>query len=541
MSHHAPKRSALLKTIAPSVMAATTLGVLSLGGISGCDTLAQISFSDREFGELQIIGLTPEAGSCQGSTGDAVMRFVMIDTDSAAISNETVIGGSTVAPVRGDLAINTPTYFSFPDVECASADDCPAGFACDVADDGTNRCQDSSGGASIGGDASFRSTLTSNQVFAVLVENTASISGRLPAPIANLEPDYKGGGDDGSEPDGLADGLNGVVRYKGEDTSRATDPGNIAKTAVTSMAEAWRTTATLGRTNNQTDTSFGLWTFGGSSTDLISYVPGGMSGNFWVKDPNQVNTAVQNLVDDAPDTNAVASVYESMLAVMQDDDKLGSIDGADKFLVVLVDGPDDLRLDSLSAQNVIDVATQERVRIFIVHFERGVETALPSGVPLLPDLPDYVNAQSECASNDDCKNFEECRAVTGYANRDGSMVQVPAGKTTGTYCALRRDENGRIGPVDEYAQIACETGGGYMYFPDVESLGDKISFLPYAMDGLWEVPITLDAYNRGELTTGEPYNIQTEFQVTIDGLQRSKNLSQDGLYYDDRRVLFAGE
>jgi hypothetical protein len=181
------------------------------------------------------------------------------------------------------------------------------------------------------------------------------------------------------------------------------------------------------------------------------------------------------------------------------------------------------------------------VRIFIVHFERQVETALPSGVPLLPDLPDYVNGQSECTSDDECKNFEECRSVTAYANRDGSMVQVPAGKTTGSFCALRRDDNGRIGPVDEYAQIACETGGSYMYFPDVESLGEKINFLPYAMDGLWEVPLTLDAYNRGELPAGEPFNIQAEFQVTIDGLQRSKNLSQDGLYYDDRRVLFAGE
>jgi len=540
MSHHASKRSALLKAIAPSVMAAATLGALSLGGMSGCDTLAQISFSDRQLEDVQVIGLTPEAGSCQGATGGSVLRFVMLDGDNVAISNESVIGGREVSPTRNDMTIDTPTYFSFPDIECASEDDCPSGFACDLAEDGTNRCQDTSGGAAIGGDASFRSTLTTNQVFAVLVENTASISGRLPAPIANLEPDYKGGGDDGSEPDGLADGLNGVVRYKGEDTTRAADPSNIRKTAVKAMAEAWRATATAGITNNQTTTSYGLWTFGGSSTDLISYVPGGMGGNFWVSDPAQVETAGQNL-DDAPDTNAVASTYESMLAVIQDDDKLASFENADKFLIVVVDGPDDLRLDSLSAQNVIDAAVDERVRIFIVHFDKAVETSLPSGVPLLPDLPDYVSSQNGCSSDDECKNFEECREVTAYANRDGSMVQVPAGKTDGTFCAIARDENGRIGPVDEYAQIACETGGGYMYFTDVDLLDNKINFLPHVMDGLWEVDVTMDAFNRGELPAGDAFNIQTEFQVTVGGNQRGKRLSQDGVYSDDRRVLFAGE
>ena len=550
---HISKRTSLLHTLAPGLMATATLGALTLVGASGCDTLAQITFDDRSFEVLQVVGLTPDAGMCAGSDGSAQLRFVMIDGDDLPISNETVLANARVNLTRNSVDVETPTYFEYPGVACMDNGDCSegSGFACDSApnDDG-NLCQINVGGVSVSSDPRFASPLDKTQVFAVLVENTASVSGSLPDAISRLTPDYREGSSDGGKR--LADDLDGNSFYKGETASRASDPNNSRKTAVNSMRAPWTNVATNAKREYQVRTFFGSWLFDGSSGNLKSTTP---TGALFVEEPAQVGTSLDNLNSER-DGGSVANVYESILALIEDPDKLKSFassDGIEKYLIVVVDGPDDLREDSSSKQKVIEAAQAEKVRIFFVHYDPEVTTQLDSGVPLLPDLPGYAVSQDmPCQDLDEagdpvagstlevssCKNFEECRRVTAYAAQGGKEVTQPAGRLEDAYCAIARDENGRIGPIDEYAEIACATGGGYMYYPETGFLSNKIGFLPYIMDGLWETDLTLDAYGRDALQPGQAYSLDTSVQVTVGGNQRGKTLRQGSIYDDERRVLF---
>lgn len=540
MSRSAPERTSLLASMAPGLLSVGMLGALAMSGVAGCDTVARLSFSDRSFEDLEVVGVTPAAGSCQGSDGAAVMRFLMFDGSSLPITNASVLENNDVSLTRDDVSVASPTYFDTPSVKCADREsDCTSGFACDDAPSGDGQlCQLASGGVSLSGNPSFVSATDKNQVFGVLVENSASMIGALPSSIENLSPDYTGGEDGG--PDGIADAVGND--YRRQLNERAADPSNSRSTSVSQMASVWEAVAEQARGDFQTITSFGLWTFSGSAAELVSHVPTATGSNptFWVNSPSQVNTAVQSL-QGASTTKQLAAVYESIDAVLSDAEGFARFDAdTEKALVVIVDGPDDLRLSGITADSIIEEATSQGVRIFFVHLDPAVEVSRPSGLPLIPDVPEYVQFQdAPCASDDDCKNFEECRQVTAYAANAGGDVKQPADKIEGTYCAIARDENGRVGPIDDYARIACETGGSYLYFADTQFLDAKVDFLPAVLDGLWEAPLTFDAYNRGALEAGEPYLIDTSVEVTAGENSRSIGLSEGATLGDRRLVLFS--
>ena len=75
-----------------------------------------------------------------------------------------------------------------------------------------------------------------------------------------------------------------------------------------------------------------------------------------------------------------------------------------------------------------------------------------------------------------------------------------------------RDASGRVGPVADYEQIACATGGGYLYVPDVDDLSDRAGWLPTTAVGLWELPVTVNVPGSG---TGEPTPYLLESDITL--------------------------
>jgi hypothetical protein len=278
----------------------------------------------------------------------------------------------------------------------------------------------------------------------------------------------------------------------------------------------------------QTETSFGFWTFGASAAKLESRVAALDStpddAEFLTSNGRAV-AAVASVSGNDGDPEP-AAVFESMVAVLESTDGYASSQYADaeKILTVVVDGPDELRLPDLDVERVVAAAQAVDARIFIVHIDTpvqatGINPSTDAEISLFPDEPGYVRAQGAGFASEadcDCKNFEACRAPTRYAAAPGDPIDFPADPGA-LYCVPEYGEDGRIGPIADYERIACATGGGYIYVPDPGDLLTQADWLPYALDGLWELPVRIAPLADGSVPPGEPYLIQTNLAITLDG------------------------
>ena len=533
------------RAMAPGIMAVGLLSAMALGGASGCDTVARLSFSDRVFNDVRVVGFTPEGGACTGSDGAAVIRFVLADGDGNPIDNETVIGSSTVTLTRDDVAIEDVTFYELPDVTCAEMGDCGPGMACEETPNGPNACQ--SGGRSINVDGAprFVAEITRPQAFGVLVENSASMQGRLPTAIRELAPDYRG--EDGPGEDGRGDATGD--NYTLFNSERATDPNRARVTAVSNLVQTWTTVFTRASTDNQVRSAFGLWSFGRERSEVLSMAP---SEAQWVYSEQGARAAVDELGEVARrQSNTSAGVYRSMLAVLQDEERFGVFGPQDeKILAVIVDGPDELRGEEDTVAAVIAAAEAANVRVFMVHLDPEVQVRTGSGIPLIPDVTTYFEQQDDapCTDSSECKAFEACRPITRYSAMPNSNVTQPTGKLMGSYCAIEYEfsdadqTRGRIGPISEYAEIACATGGGYLYFPSTAKLSDgdgAVAKLPLALDGLWEVDVNASPLSDEIYEGGEPYKVGMIFSATVDNTQKRQNMTDD--LFEVRPVIFSAE
>ena len=62
----------------------------------------------------------------------------------------------------------------------------------------------------------------------------------------------------------------------------------------------------------------------------------------------------------------------------------------------------------------------------------------------------------------------------------------PVTETPGSYCMLDYS-TGRLGPIDDYADLACRTGGNYIYVPGIEEMRPPLRSLPSVIDGQWSI------------------------------------------------------
>jgi hypothetical protein len=517
--------------------------------LTGCDTVARLAFLDNEFNDVQTLGLTPPAGSCGGTTnGDAVMRFVLLDSQRSSIGPEDSLGSQQVDFGRSSLTLSNAALFELPDVECSSgACEQATSMACQVSDSSYDealaRCNKATGISSL--DPKFVGSRDKDLVFTLLVENTASLTGRLPASVAQLFPDRDG--------DGVTDGQWSTQGL--QEPERATDTFNSRSTLVSQLQTSWKAMATRALKSRNREAWFGMWTFGGASSSLVSMLPGESqlvrTGSGAAQDDGQVDQAVSKYFSTSVRTEE-AGIYEAMLAIITSSDRLAKpeLDGADKLLVVFVDGPDELRRPALSADKVIEEAKAKGVKIIVVHLDSPVKLMSSAGEPYFVDLPSYVEKQDPCMADSECNNFEECRPTTGYATQQGQSPEQPIGlDLSKSYCHIKRDSRGRVGPVDEYSRIACETGGGYIYVPSPglgSELGTRAGWLPFVQDGLWEVPVALDALTRGDVAPDQGYKVQVNVSATVLGVQKPQSMSQLGLELgegdarDSRMILFSG-
>ena len=496
-----------------------------LWGATGCDTVALVSFQEREFSQIESPGFTATAGSCGAiEDGEATLRFVLLADDQSSIRPGEVVGKETIDTITADdLELNNSALFELPDLPCASNDDCRlAEMTCavgpNVVESGNmDRCLKTST-VSLSGPVQFESDVTNAQLFGVMYENSGSLQGWLPSDVGALYPDW--------DNDGTADGGQdpGVVR------GRASDQTNSSKAALTILVTNFLQAAE-NALNEQRPTQFGLWQFSGNDVSgvnsLVNEVTPG--DTVWMSSPGA--ESLRNSFDQITGTRA--NVYQAALEVLETGYAPAEYEAYEKTLVLFVDGPDDLRLPQFSAQAVIERATELGVRIFIVHLDSAQDLTTSAGdTQLHRDDPQYwrnrvdgEQIQTPCADGSECRNFESCVVPIGYASTSGGSVEI---ETDDTYCMPRRNELGRLGPIDEYARIACATDGGYIYVKHPSALRSRMKWLPHTMDGLWKVNVRIDDLANSTVPSGEGYKLQTSVTATVGGRNDTFSFSQSG-------------
>lgn len=556
-------------------------GLIALAAFAagGCDTTAKVSFPSRSFDGVESTGMIAPSNACGelgSETNNAKLRFVMLADDSTAIRPESK-GGTPLDSGAVNMSKDTFQFndgsgaiFEPPDLQCNMGEvggmegDTSWSGAVDYYD--SSQCQVGSCSQTTGANepkmrrcasqqgyavqsVSHTSDVEKNQLFGLLVENSASLQGSVPDGHRGWYYDDNG--------DGTAD-VSVFEAFNGR-SFRATDDGNLRDGAINSLRESWE--AVRGRAQLEgRQTEFGLWTFQGEP-DPTSVVEEEIGDGPWTgsEEPENVDDVVQAYGDKSADSGR-GNVLESITNLLNDEGGTPfsgeAYQGAEKTLVVFADGPPELppgRNDSATAQAAIEAANNANVRVFIVHLDAPIAGSDESDQQASPeqilDDPQYAENQAgNCDSNDSCAPHEKCREIRQYSSSGkGSVNAGPSGK----YCMPRRRADGRTGPLEVYSQIACATGGGYQYVKTPEDLNWAMRWLPYTMDGLWEADVSVNALRRDEYVEGAPSRLSGQFEVTAGSTTRTIEFSQTGGDVqgtdtgpntgDSRSTIFTGE
>lgn len=529
----------------PAWAMAAAMGMAGLLGVSalGCDTAARISFPKRSFQKIESSGFTARAGACQGvSDGDMAVRFVLLDNESSPIRLGDPInspsGGTQAVELNAQsIQLSNAAIIDAKSNRCGSGGDaCPSEpfrFTCQAAPglnasgDDLKSCliEDANMEIVRGGDSvRFVSDLDQDQFYGVLMAANGTLDGwNLPGTEGMWDRDGDGQFDG---PQDLAPG-----GYQVRDI--ATDLKKNRNAGLDSAYSTWKQVAKQARATKR-KTYFGLWSFKGSANITTHVDREGFLGTPWTSDPTPAEIAIEDYKSNVEIRASYANVYEAIISVLTNaynDEAIGKVGVAEpasavRQLVVFVDGADDMRLPSKDIDEVIRVAKENRVRVFLVQLDAAVKRPAE-----IRDNPRYWEDQaSTCNSDADCKNYETCRKPRGYwmGSPSDPITGVPA-DSQATYCLIKRDEDtGRIGPIHDYARLACETEGGYMYVPSADAIERNLLWTPYALDGLWEAQVNSSEMGRKASLDGAALKIHADMRVTVAGEAHNYSFSQVG-------------
>lgn len=285
---------------------------------------------------------------------------------------------------------------------------------------------------------------------------------------------------------------------------------------------------------------FGSWRFGDGVRSMIADVtPTSGNQNAWTSSPQSVLAATGNAKWRL--SNRTANLYEAADQLLNDPMAYANPKYIkdDKILVLFTDGIDDLRLTTNTPETVIEAAKKTNTSVYVVHLDVPIQTKTEDGAPLVFDDPTYIRAQEGCQANTECKHFERCRPITGFSQQAGLSVNTPSpARLAKSYCMPHYDDNGRIGPVDDYAQMACATGGRYIHVKRSDDLPLIMARLPYLIHGAWEVDVKISSFAH-PVESSTPRLLQTTMSATIEGTTIDQTFDQrSGLDGDRRMVLF---
>ncbi|MFB6372809.1 MAG: VWA domain-containing protein [Bradymonadaceae bacterium] len=470
------------------------------------------------------------------------MRFALGREGNAPVVPSSS-GSDMLTPEQLEFQKNSSYLFESPDRLCtpksSSSGDkvtCQVGecsVAGDFSDTSLKRCN---APTSISVDSvEYASSRQLTQRFGLLIENVASLEGFYPSRANTAF--YDANGDGQAEKPPITNGNPGY----------ASDPSDLRAAALQEMLPRWQGAVGVA----QGETHFGFWAIRSKNAPVSTVAEAtGESDQVWTTKRETIAKAVTEQFDtNSVQTGSRAEIWQAIETVLEQGYTASEYEGQEKILTVVVDGPPELPPSSSGTDpsKVIAKANKHNVKVFFIQFDPPVESE--ENQVLIRDDPAYYKAQSgTCSSDSDCTwSWETCREVRGYSSQpDGDVTSSinGTGEAAGTwgskkrnfqpksYCMPERGPNGRFGPVQLFARLACRTGGGYRYLKTAADLKWAMRWLPYTMDGLWEAEATVSKFQNGQFLNGQPIRLQTRMSVELDGRKKIRALSQQGAERD---------
>ena len=517
-----------------------------------------LPFTSNHMVSVSPSGVAPQSGSCSGGFDDTyAMQLVLLDTDHKALKAGDEVGSTFAGdeddyeydvyeatdqpppvPFEAEAGIEAGSLYSLPDVTCGSDADCPSGYAC--------------GGARESSRCGVFTDLNSGQI--EYSEDNEPESQALVVAMAHTGA-WRGWGPmemDGHYPyssDAATPVDSGQPLDVTPSSARAVDFEYRRTNALTMLADAWDNLQ--GHVDEEDrEAYFGLWTFAenppGQTTSQVADVRDDQA--FWTDRGDEAIRAVDELRHDAD--NHRANVYASLLDVLDDafDDPAvaGELDAA--RVVVVVPGHDEVRENT--ADDVIE-------RINDLSNQTGTDISMTivqvDGARDVSEIPDdwayYTESganQAPCTGDQDCHNFETCREPTWYtsdpdADSEADVAYPRADERGETFCMPDYDENGRLGPIEDYHRIGCETGGAYYYVPQISQqlLEEYFIAQVWEMEASWQFDFQFqqDVESSG---VSSAVLLETELQVVGPRATEVYSFQREREDRDRRRVLFGG-
>ena len=419
--------------------------------------------------------LPPQPLSCEGSR-EARFPFVIFSQEGPAVAAGDLIDGQMIWPNEtlraGQLSLDA-AYLARSGPGCESSQECPEGLLCTAAEvgDGERYCaaatRVSFAPGSVRQEWSLGREGSKELALSVLIQNTASFDGRLPVSVGAL---YDASG----------------AQALSANAARATDTGLRHRQMIQDFLIA------LGGRFSGESAAVSLWFYGGdvgAQTRPLTPSEGGELTNYLTRDLDSLTERLAELPTLIP---REANVYQAILRVLDRDLGLEAYDEAEKMLVVFTDSPNQVYDAGADAEAVRARLEATGVRLMIVHLDPALDASL------LRDLPsqwggnqacreDASCGAPTCESEASCQPHERCRPATLYADDAGGAVT----QTDASYCLPERDAEGRVGPVQEYAELACASGGQYVYAADLDAMVGAWNVLAPALQSTWSVEGTL--------------------------------------------------
>lgn len=454
--------------------------------------------------------------SCDAPSSLQRLPFTFLSGDGVIVPGD-IVGTRSVAP---NISIDAQTLTATrPRIEGVSSDactltsDCEAGFKCATAGD-QKFCSRQTGLEFVPGSVTFDFDSgvfkEKKQLVGVLIENTSLLEGRLPTSVGGLY------GEDGKK-----DLLTNL--------GRASDPKGVRKGAIANFFQ------NLASVTDPENTLMTLWFFAGDvPARARPLVESQKITDHFTTNLSEGSTLLNTMPTAIP---RPANLYQALLSMYEKDFGLEKYKEYEKFIFVFVDGPNEVFDPEHDYKKLLEESRKLGVHLFFIHLDAAIDPTLTR------DLPEFYAGNLKCQKDTNCKmnpcntttecqRHETCRSARVYGKTKADSVKDSPLK----YCLPTYNNEGRLGPIDELADLACHTQGNYIYISDIESMSDYWAYLSTVINGQFSIQMEVSALADSALKDSY-YRFDTVILGGLGNSGLSKPLRPKEGFYPDRRPL----
>lgn len=525
----------------PADMGATDMGPADMGPVDMGPADMGVDMAPPAGEDVLITALSvfpPVPVSCDSPTSRFRLPFTLItDKARAAVPGDRIAGRPLVpneTVTVGSIDVRRARVSSLSDSVCETDADCTTGFRCAAGGlaNALKQCTSTTGlnflpdSVQLDVQASFGEQ--DRQLVTVLLDNSSSLKGFLPKEVGER---YDANGE----------------RALFLDEELATDTFNNIRMLYTHREAVDQFIVNVASALDPVNSQISVWTFAGDQPLNVQPLtnPGDMEDHF--TSDLSAPQALLSAIPEPANGRGTGNVYQAIMRVIDRDLGLSKYANHEKFLVIVTDGANEVWDKDATYQKVLEELNKHNIKLHIVHFDPKInEAKMRDFVTLWAGGRNCRNDEScekapTCSADTDCQSHETCRPATVYSE----SAEVPPTQTPDSYC-MPRYEGGRLGPVDEYAELGCRTGGNYYYVSSVGQMLPPLRNLPFAFDGQWSIEANISQLDTSKGVSPGYYRLSGVFMglfgnVAIgDRLTSSTPTSDGGLRLDNRLVVRAG-